>query len=240
MANEGGEWIMRGLAWDDPYRIRTPEELIAYIDQVGFLPLFANEVPGFSAEEHVSDLFWWTGDPEQDPWVWREILARSGKVAYGKFFHRKAGFVSKAWFPAFANYRRDGYDFDARWDDELASFREKKIADLFEENAELYSFEIRKKAGFGKEGEKNFEGVLTDLQMKAYLILRDFRCRRRKDGKEYGWPIAVYTTPERWIGPEAIEEGYREKPADSARRIFERIREEYPWAEEEQIRKVMK
>ncbi len=23
MANEGGKWIMRGLSWDDPYRIRT-------------------------------------------------------------------------------------------------------------------------------------------------------------------------------------------------------------------------
>ena len=40
MPNESGEWIMRGLDWDDPLRIRTPEELINYIDQVGFLPLF--------------------------------------------------------------------------------------------------------------------------------------------------------------------------------------------------------
>ena len=27
MPNESGEWIMRGLDWDDPLRIRTPEEL---------------------------------------------------------------------------------------------------------------------------------------------------------------------------------------------------------------------
>ena len=74
MANEGGEWIMKGLDWNDPYRIRSWRELINWINEVGFLPLFANEVPGFSAEEHVSPLFWWTGDPEQDPWVWREII----------------------------------------------------------------------------------------------------------------------------------------------------------------------
>ena len=29
------------------------------------------------------------------------------------------------------NYRRDGYDFDALWDDEKASRRQKKIMDLF-------------------------------------------------------------------------------------------------------------
>lgn len=51
MPNEAGEWIMRGLDWDDPLRIRTPEELIRYIDQVGFLPLFSNEIPGFPTEK---------------------------------------------------------------------------------------------------------------------------------------------------------------------------------------------
>ena len=223
MANENGEWIMRGLDWDNPYRIRTPEELINYINQVGFLPLFANEVPGFSAEEHVSPLFWWTGDPEQDPWLWREIIARSGRVACGKFFNRKTGFISKEWLPAFANFRRNGYDFDALWDDEMASFREKK------------------KAGFGKEGEKNFEGVITSLQMKGYLIVRDFRKRRRKkDGKEYGWPISVYSTMEKFIGKDIIYAAYKEDPLLSCERIISRIKEEYPWAEEKDIEKVMK
>jgi len=242
MANESGEWIMRGMAWDDPLRIRTYRELINYIDQVGFLPLFANEVPGFSVEEHVSPDYWWSGDREQDPWEWRQIIAATGEVVYGKYFHRKAGFVSKAWFPAFANYRRDGYDFDALWDDELASYREKKIMDLFEENEELFSYEIKEKAGFGKDGGmKNFEGVMTDLQMQGYLAVRDFRRRKRKkDGAEYGWAIAVFTPPERIVGAEALAEGYREDPAVSAERIFARIREEYPWAEENQIRKIIK
>ena len=85
---------------------------------------------------------------------------------------------------------------DARWEDELASHRSKKIVDLFETDEELYSFECKKKAGFGKEGEKNFDGVITDLQMQGYIVVRDFRRRKRKkDGVEYGWPISVYTTP---------------------------------------------
>ena len=84
MAIENGEWIMHGLAWDDPKRIKTVDELIEYVDQVGFLPLFANEIKGFSAEEHVSDLYWWSGIKEEDPWEWRALAARSGKVAYGK------------------------------------------------------------------------------------------------------------------------------------------------------------
>ena len=133
MANEGGTWIMKGLDWDDPYRIRSWRELINWINEVGFLPLFANEVPGFSAEEHVSPLFWWTGDPEQDPWEWREIIPATGEVAYGKFFNNKTGFISREWFPYFTNARRDGYDFDAAWDDELVQRRYKAIMDICED-----------------------------------------------------------------------------------------------------------
>ena len=232
---------MRGMDWNDPLRIRTTDELINYINQVGFLPLFANEVPGFSVEEHVSPLYWWSDDPANDPWLWREILARSGRVAYGKFFNRKAGFVSLKWFPIFANYRRDGYDFDSRWEDELASFRAKKIIDEFASEPELFSYDLKRRAGFGKDGSKNFEGVITDLQMQTYIIIRDFRQRRRKlDGAPYGWPIAVYTTPERLLGGDAISAGYSEDPSASQNRIFARIKEEYPWAADSQIKAVMK
>ena len=49
-----------------------------------------------------------------------------------------------------------------------------------------------------------------------------------------------YTTPERLIGYEAISEEYKEDPLQSGDRIFARIKEEYSWATEEQIRKVMK
>ena len=75
MSVENGEWIMHGLAWDDPYRIRSPKELVNWIKEVGFLPLLGNGVKGFSVEEHVSADYWWSGDKEQDPWEWREIIA---------------------------------------------------------------------------------------------------------------------------------------------------------------------
>lgn len=191
--------------------------------------------------DHLCPQCWWTGDPQQDPWIWRELIARSGQVAYGKFFNNKAGFISRKWFPVFANYRRDGYDFDALYDDELASKRSKKIMDLFEDHDELYSFEIKKMAGFGKDGEKNFDGVITQLQMQAYLVIRDFRQRtRKKDGTAYGWPIAVYTTPEHLWGYEEIEAAYKEDPEVSRERIFARISEEYPWAQREVMERVLR
>lgn len=240
MASENGEWIMQGMDWDDPYRIRSWQELINWVNEVGFLPLFKSEIDGFSAEEHVSPLFWWTGDPEQDPWVWRELIAKSGQVAYGKFFNRKAGFISKEWFPYFANYRRDGYDFDARWEDELASLRSKKLMDPFEDHEELPSSELKKLAGYGKNGEKNFDGEVCSLQMQTYLVIKEFRRKKNKRGEEYGMAASVYCRPEQLWGREAIVSAYEEEPQVSGERIFARIKKHFPNASEERIRRIMK
>jgi hypothetical protein len=239
MTVENGEWIMYGVARDDPECIHTMEGAMAYIDEVGFLPLFKNEIPGFSLEERTVPEFWWSDDPEVDPWIWREMIARTGKIAYGKFFDKKAGFISREWFPYFANFRRAGYDFDARWDDELAPARQKKIMDLFTDDTELYSFEVKKNAGYGKDGEKNFEGMITALQMQTYLCMKDFRRRRNRKGEEYGWNIAVYAKPEYLWGYDYITSRYREEPEESRNRIVEHMKEIYPIATEKQIRKVL-
>ena len=102
MGAENGEWIIHGLEWDNPLRIRSAQELVNYVNEVGFLPLFKNEIDGFSAEEHTWSNGWWSGDPEQDPWEWREEIARSGKVAYGKFFDKNAWEAECLWIKQFA------------------------------------------------------------------------------------------------------------------------------------------
>ena len=230
---------MRGLDWDDPSRVQTWEDLIDLINEVGFLPLFKNEVDGFSVEENTGYLYWWTGDEEQDPWEWRCLMARSGKVAYGKFFGKKAGFISKAWFPHFANWRRDGYDFDSRWDEELASIRCKRVMDQFENRPELFSFELKRLAGFGKEGEKNFDGTVTDLQMQSYLLIRDFRRRINKKGLEYGWPISVYSTLETLWGYEHISSAYLIDPAASKAMVYQQVLKNFPEAQPTELDAVL-
>ncbi len=238
-------WIMQGADWDDPNRIRTWRELIEYVNRVGFLPLFKNEVLGFSAEEHVSSLFWWTEDPEQDPWAWREIIAASHEVAYGKFFDKKAGFISLEWFPTFANARRNGYDFDARWEDGLASRREKKImdqltgkdldGDMTFPDDQILSTDLKKRAGFGKNGEKNYPGIITGLQMQTYLVITDFHRRVSKKGLEYGMPVSVLFPPEAIWGYEKVTDKYNEKPAESWNKIFDWMCQMYPGSDEKDI-----
>lgn len=238
-------WIMKGLSRDDPRCIRTAEELTERVLEIGFLPYFAGGVPGFSAEECVAADAWWTGDVERDPWVWRERIAAGHAVAYGKFFDGRAGFISPAWLPYFANSRRNGYDFDAKWQSGAASRREKAVMEHFVDvesddepaftGAALRSTELKKMAGFGKGGEKNFPGILTGLQMQLYLVIAGFGRRQNRRGEPYGMAVSVLTAPESIWGYGLISSAYEEDPRDSWARIFERVRERFPKAGEEEI-----
>ena len=46
--------------------------------------------------------------------------------------------------------------------------------DVFEDGGMYPGFELKPAAGFGKEGYKNFNGCITQLQMQTYLIIRKF------------------------------------------------------------------
>ena len=173
MPNENGTWVMYGVSRDDPECLHTVDEAIEYIKEIGFLPLFKNDIPGFSLEERTVPEYWWSEDPKVDPWMWREIIARRGDIAYGKFFDKKAGFISREWLPYFVNYRRDGYDFDALWEEGKASAKQKKIMDLYSEESEeeeYYSNELKKKAGFGKEGERALKEPSRDYRCRCICV----------------------------------------------------------------------
>ena len=60
-------------------------ELVVRVEEWGFLPLFRCELQGFSVEELSPPELWWTGE-ETDPWSWRQLAARDGRLAYGKLF----------------------------------------------------------------------------------------------------------------------------------------------------------
>ena len=226
------KWTMRGLPDDHPGCIKTPEALLEYINKAGFLPLFRNSAPGFSVEEHVSADNWWTGNAS-DPWEWRMSLAASGEVAYGRFYGGKAGFVSKQWLPRFVNMRRDGYDFDSKADEGLANRRQMLIMKQFDTRPALPTYELKQLAGFGKGGEKNFEGTLHALEHGCYLVISEFTHKINKKGEPYGWSIAVMSPPENVFGYDYVRSAYSESPSESARIITEHISKLFSGAERE-------
>ncbi|MGI6265185.1 MAG: AlkZ-related protein [Acutalibacteraceae bacterium] len=202
--------------------VHNAKELTALVEEIGFLPFFKSGIPGFSLAECCPPELWFV-EGVDGPWEWKGPAARSGKCAYGKFFGGKAGYISREWFPDFANFRRDGYDFDARFDDELATFKEKSVYDVLAAHGSLLSKELKTLCHYGKEGQKGFDTVITRLQMQTYVIVRDFEYMRDKYGRPYGWGVARYTTPEAVFGDDWLAGAYLRQPEQSREKIKEHL-----------------
>lgn len=106
-------------------------------------------------------------------------------------------------------------------------------------NKQILSTELKQLAGFGRNGEKNFPGITTDLMMKTYLITADFRRRINKKGSEYGMAVSVLTTPESIWGYDRVASAYGESPHESWKRIVDSVKTLYPNAKMSDITKLI-
>lgn len=193
--------------------LTSAAEVADLVHEIGFLPVFKNEIPGFSVEEHTPDAYWFKEGVE-GIWEWRERLAARGDMAYAKVFQGRAGIISAEWYPRFANFRRDGYDFDARCDEGLVPAREKQLYGLIAQG--ITRADHLRAAYTGK----SFESVAVRLQMQGYVIIRGFAYKQNRFGQPYGWGITDYMLPEERFGMAAIEAAYEEDPQESRETIL--------------------
>lgn len=218
--------------------LRCPDDVAELTEALGFLPFFANGIPGFSVEEHTPRELWFT---EADgPWEWKGPIARTKRCLYGKFFGGKAGFISLEWFPDFANYRRDGFDFDSRYESGLASRKDMNVYGTVSRYGTVLSKKLKSLCGYSKGGEKGFDGVITRLQMQTYVCVADFEYMRDKYGKQYGWGVARYSTPEELFGYEAVTSAYSREPSESLERILDHLKKVLPEADGARLLKMIK
>lgn len=222
--------------------IDSQEALIETVKELGFLPFFRNNVPGFSLEERAAPSCWFSydGGGVWKAWEWKGPVIRRGSFAYGKFFRGKAGFISAEAFLDFANYRRDGYDMDALYDDGLAKPADLELWEILSRAESLSTPELKQLAGYGRGGKKGYDSIITRLQMRCYAVVSDFDYRTDKYGNRAGWGIARYQTPERRFGPDFRRLVYRRSPEESRERILERLSALFPSAPTEEILRILR
>lgn len=225
------------MTFNDIY-IRSKDDLMNAVQELGFVPFFENSIAGFSIEEHVDPRVWFSG--QDGTWEWKGPVINELGCAYGKFFEKKAAYISAEWFPDFANYRRDGYDFDARYDDGLVYIGDKRLYDLVEGNAPVLSKHLKQLGNYRKGGNKGFDTMINRLQAQGYVLISDFRYMIDKNGKEYGWGVAEYSTPEIFMGSRFREEVYQRQPEESYERLVGHFRKILPWADEDAIRRILR
>lgn len=233
--------VMRDVLFDifdQDFVIHSKRELAEAVERYGFLPFFANSVAGFSVEEHIDRRLWFTS--LEGPWEWKGPLIREYGFAYGKFFEKKAAFVSAAWFRELANFRRDGYDFDALCDDGLANFKDAQLYDLLNANAPILSKKLKRLGNYGKDGRKGFDTSITRLQTQCYALISDFVYLRDKHGNPYGWGVAEYSTPEAFFGETFTSHVYDHTPEESHALLLAHMKALFPRESEKTIERFLR
>ena len=216
--------------------IHNATQMVDLIQEVGFLPLLYSGISGFSADEAVdSDCGYAVYDDGWDwpMWKWKGPIVTEGGCVYGKFFDKKAGYISMDWWPDFMNYRRHAYPAP-----QPGSIEETILMTL-REHGSLITRELRAACGFtGKNARSRFDGYVTRLQMACRIVTQDFVYPRDKHGHEYGCGWALLTTPEQLLGKEACQ--CERTPGESLERIMAHLKHILPRATEKQLFKIIK
>ncbi|MBQ8667482.1 MAG: hypothetical protein IJ526_11550, partial [Lachnospiraceae bacterium] len=167
-------------------------------------------------------------------------VLQNRELVYGKFFEKKAGFISLQLWPDFCNYRREGYDFDARFDDGLASYKDKGVVDYITGVGATLTKDIKDNLNYNKAGNKGFETVISRLQMETYVVPINYEYSKRKNGDEYGWGNCRYDIAEKYWGDKLCRSAYKRSPQESLNRILMHVLKALPGLDEDELRALLK
>ena len=217
--------------------IHNATELMDYIQQVGFLPLLYSGIAGYSADEAVDPdcryVLLDDGGWDWPLWDWKGPIVTESDCVYGKFFNKKAGFVSRSWWPDLYNWRRHSHPAPS------PGSIEETILMTLREHGSLITRDLRRACGFTEPKMRSrFDGYVTRLQMACRIVTEDFVYPQDKHGKRYGWGWALLSTPEQLLGKEACH--CDRTPEESLARMLDHLRRLLPRASEQQITRLIK
>ena len=212
--------------------IYTCPQLMDYVSEVGFLPLLNIGVPGWSADDAVAEECCYTVFPdggwEWKLWEWKGSVIRESGCAYGKFFKKKAAFISREWWPDFCNYRRSVSPTIEEGSIEEA------IVETLKLNGSMITKQLRKACGFtGPNMRGKFDSYLTKLQMAGRIVTEDFVYPTDKHGRQYGFGWSLLTTPESLFGKDYCMPD--RTPEESKQRIAAQLKKLMPDVTEKTI-----
>lgn len=236
------------------FRITSREELEEAAVNFGILPFFRNNIKGFSVEEMTAPGLLFGGNEFEGAWEWKGPTIRNHTTAYGKFFRRKAGFVSRELLPYFLTLRRAAYPLKTGSTEEM-------IYDIIDINDAITSTDLRESligarrhrtasdlpespgspaaitTGYMRLSRHTLEAPLQRLQMGGWICISDFRYKMTRHGERYGWGVAEYSVPENLFLREELQTDM--SPEQCLDHIIETVGTKYPDATPELLRRLL-
>ena len=111
---------------------------------------------------------------------------------------------------------------------------------LLEDSAPILSKRLKEKGNYKKDGRKGFDTIITRLQTQCYVLISDFIYETDRFGNAYGWGVAEYSTPEKFMGKSFINKVYKHTTEESYQRVWRHLKKLLPDVDDAVIKKLLK
>ena len=195
-------------------RVRTEAEALAFIAEVGFLPLMnlaEVDLPSLHASNDPGRSF-----AQMNWWDWKETLPEKKACYYAKVLRGRGTFISWKFFPCFCRLygRSSSYEEDFRQG--LLSRQEKRVLDLLSERGPLRTRELR--LLFGEPSRANTRALHRALAS----LQRSFRVTVCGGDLE-GWSHHRWDLVERYVPWQRLRAAWSLKPAEARQRLAHKL-----------------
>jgi hypothetical protein len=187
-------------------KLQRYEEFIERVNELGFMA-FSNALPGFpSLTQETPGGIWHTGNPETDPWRWKDRAAEEKKLAFGCVLGGNKGFIAPRMYALFYTACQPEEHIEELHAFGLISPEVWRLWQLFETRSLLSTSEIRQEMGVTKrKGGSKADKAVSELEQMFYITVAGNRRKTDKFGQPYGWAANVYELVEAWAPKEWLE-----------------------------------
>ncbi|HHV60646.1 MAG TPA: hypothetical protein GXX49_10250 [Clostridiaceae bacterium] len=187
-------------------QLRKYEDFVNRVNELGFMAL-SDILTGFpSLSGETPKGCWHSGDPETDPWCWKDRVAEEKQLAFGCILGGHKGFISPRMYSIFFTAFHPEESMEERRESGCVSQTVWQLWQLFERKTMLNTSEIRREMGVTlKKGGSKVDKAIQELQKHFYITVAGNRRKTDKYGKPYGWASNVYDKVENWAPREWMQ-----------------------------------
>lgn len=198
----------------------TYQDFVERVDELGFMTL-SHVLPGLpSLGEETPQDHWHTGDPDTDPWHWKDRAAQEKRLAYGCILGGHKGFVSARMYPLFYVVYHPVEPMEELWAAGVVSQTTWQLWRLFEQQGSLDTSGIRREMGVAaKRGGSRVDASIRELQRDYHITVSGNRRKVDRAGRPYGWPACLYDRVDDWAPADWLS-GISNIQAGDAREIL--------------------
>lgn len=193
------------------YKVKTYQEAINVIEEIGFLPL-AQLIPEYPSLNTITKAEYWHSDTEFDPWIWRTKFSTDGIAGYGKFVKKKSVLVSRQLLPFVKKVLGYADSVKERYFNGNVSREAVDIFQLIRHEEGIDTRALRRKAGLKESDKKRmFENALIELQGSMDIVISGIQEKKNEDGEKNGWGSTAFETYDSWASRNRIDTIHIEK-----------------------------